>query len=130
MTLWILASCAALTVNDVTTGESQAYPELKALWAQTNPGRAFDRAQAVALTMPGWEGCQVERPQGRPVLHCEAHTRLFTDDVWVWTDAAGGGMARVMTRSASRGSLGDLGSNARRIRAFQAAYQAHDAVRP
>ncbi len=91
MMLWMLVGCAGLTVNDVTTGESDAYPELKALWVRTNPGRAFDRAEVVARSLPGWESCVVERPERRPVLHCEAssRTRLFTDDVWIWTEAAG-----------------------------------------
>ena len=121
--LWgLLAACAALTVNDVTTGETDAYPELVALYARTNPGRAFDRAEMVARSLEGWDNCQVERPERRPILHCEAHTRLFTDDVWIWTEPSGKGMARVMTRSASRVGVGDLGTNARRIRRFQELY--------
>jgi len=126
MMLWMLAACAGLTVNDVTTGESDAYPELKSLWAQTNPGRAFDRAEIVARSMPGWKNCEVSRPDRRPVLHCEAHTRFFVDDVWIWTVSAGGGMARVMTRSASRVGKGDLGTNHRRILMFQDAYQHYE----
>lgn len=126
MMLWMLASCAGLMVNDVTTGESDAYPELKALWAQTNPGRAFDRAEVVARSMPGWQDCVVERPDRRPILRCEAHTRWFTDDVWIWTESAGGGMARVMTRSASRVGKGDLGTNNRRILEFQDAYKFYE----
>ena len=126
MTLWMLVACGGLLVNDVTSGESDAYPDLKALWAQTNPGRAFDRAEVVARSMPGWRECKVERPERRPVLHCEAHTRFFTDDVWIWTESAGGGMARVMMRSASRVGTVDLGTNARRIREFQDAYTSYE----
>ena len=122
----LLTACGSLMINDVTTGETPEYPDLVALYAQTNPGRAFDRAEVVARAMPGWESCVVERPERRPILHCEAHTRLFTDDVWIWTESSGRGVARIMTRSASRVGKIDLGTNARRIRAFQEAYQAYD----
>jgi uncharacterized protein (DUF1499 family) len=121
-----LASCSAVVINDVTTGETPEYPEIVALYAQTNAGRAFDRAEAVAAAMPRWDNCVIERTDRTAVIHCEAHTRFFTDDVWIWTEAAGRGMARVMTRSASRVGKGDFGTNARRIKAFQKAYREFD----
>ena len=128
MTVLLLFACAKLTVNDVTTGETPAYPDLVPIYARIHAGLAFDRAELVAQGMEGWEGCVVDPSEADPVLHCQAQTRFFTDDVWIWAEPAGVGMARVMTRSASRVGVWDLGTNAGRIEAFQEAYVAFGGV--
>ncbi len=120
--LFLLVACRGLNVNDVTSGSSEAYPELRSLYAAEPPSIAFARAEMVALTMEGWDHCEVTEPR---TLHCEATTSLFefVDDVWITVEKAGPGTSRIIMRSKSRVGEGDLGANARRIRAFQQAYE-------
>ena len=125
MILGLLLSCAYLTHNDVTTGETPQYPDLAPLYVRVAPPAAFARARVVAETMHGWSDCFVDNTLELPVLRCEAHSRFFTDDVWIWAESHGRGVTRVMTRSKSRVGKGDFGANARRIEAFQGAYQAY-----
>lgn len=118
--LWLLIACRGLTVNDVTTGESEAYPELRSLYPTVSTTEAMKRARAVAEEMPGWTCEDVEPFE----LHCEATTPTlgFVDDVWITVHEHGPKVSKVKIRSASRVGKGDLGTNARRIEAFQAAY--------
>ncbi len=120
--LLLLLACRGLTVNDVTSGSSEAYPELKSIYAGEPPSIAFARVESVALTMEGWDNCEVTDTR---TLHCEATTSFFefVDDVWITVEKAGPGTSRIIMRSASRVGEGDLGANARRIHAFQQAYE-------
>lgn len=129
MILLLLTACAGLTVNDVTTGESEAYPEIKSMHFHEAPEAVFSRAEAVALTMPGWQNCTTPEPF---VLACEAVTPKlgFVDDVTLWTIPAGPGMTQLKMRSASRKGKGDMGANAKRILAFQAALMAYEPDAP
>ncbi len=116
-------ACRGLTVNDVSTGASEAYPELKSIYASEPPSVAFARAESVADTMEGWDNCQVTDTW---TLHCEATTGTFdfVDDVWITVEKRGPKGSKVSMRSASRVGKGDLGANARRIRTFQQAFEA------
>ncbi len=107
-----------LTVNDVRTGGTPAYPDIEPLGLPLDPRAAFDAAVEAARGMPRWTVVE-SSPRDRS-LRVEARTRLlrFTDDVWIWIEAAGGGASRVQVRSGSRVGIWDLGTNARRIRAF------------
>jgi uncharacterized protein (DUF1499 family) len=107
-----------LTVNDVRTGGTPAYPDIEPLELPLDPGAAFDAAVEAARGMLRWTVVE-SSPRDRS-LRVEARTRLlrFTDDVWIWIAAAGGGASRVQVRSRSRVGIWDLGTNARRIRAF------------
>lgn len=119
--LWILACGGS---NDVTTGASEAYPDLKSIHAATPPSVAFARAESVASTMEGWQNCQVIDTWK---LKCEAvEEGLFggTDDVWITVTKAGPVASTVSMRSASRDGWGSSTNNARRIRDFQQAYEA------
>ncbi len=120
----LLLACAGLTVNDVTTGESEAYPELKSMNFHEPPGAVFNRAEAVALAMPGWQNCTKPEPF---VLTCEAVTpkMQYIDDVTIWVAPSGPGVTQLKMRSASRVGKGDLGANAKRIRAYQEALIAY-----
>lgn len=124
MILALLTACAGLTVNDVTTGESEAYPELKSMHFHEPPSAVFSRAEAVALTMPGWQNCTTPEPY---LLTCEAVTPTmgFVDDVSIWVVPSGPGMTQLKMRSASRKGKGDMGANAKRIRAYQEALIAY-----
>lgn len=119
----LLIGAAAVTatrwppVNDVTTGETPEYPDLQPAWYAADPAAVFAAARAVAERMPGW---QVTVPDpGERRLEAVARVPLtpFRDDVTVRVEPAAGG-SRVIVRSRSRVGRGDLGVNARRIRAF------------
>lgn len=118
---WIFLACRGLTVNDVTSGESEAYPELQSLYPTVDQATAMRRVEAVAAEMPGWSNCESPEPF---LLHCEATTPSgrWTDDVWIAVGQHGPKASQVKMRSASREGKGDLGANAERILAFQAAY--------
>jgi uncharacterized protein (DUF1499 family) len=54
----------------------------------------------------------------------------FVDDVTIWAVPAGPGMTQLKMRSASRKGKGDLGANAKRIRAYQEALIAYKPAAP
>ncbi len=104
-------------INDVTTGETPAYPDLQPRRYPQDPATVFRAVQTVAAGTRGWRVMSADPIGGR--LQAEARVLLtpFTDDVTVTVQPAGGG-SRVLVRSRSRVGRGDLGVNARRIRAF------------
>ncbi len=107
-------------LNDVSTGATPEYPDLQPQQFGSAFGydRVFDSALATAQAM-GWELRETNRASG--VIEAVATTRLFKfkDDVTI-TLARAGDATVVNVRSKSRVGKGDLGTNARRIRAFQA----------
>ena len=119
----------ALNINDVTTGATPEYPDVQPQRFTQSPEQVFDAASAVARA-EGWELTQAARETGgangheidRHVLQAVATTRLlrFKDDVTV-TVSRDGDRTKVVVRSHSRIGKGDLGTNARRIEAFQQA---------
>lgn len=108
-----------LTINDVKTGETAAYPWLQPVEYDLPPGEVFAAAERVARAMRGWRN--VEANEEALELHAEAVTRVFrfVDDFWLWVDEGGQhGRARVRVRSRSRKGRGDFGANAKRIDRF------------
>lgn len=109
-----------LTINDVTTGESAAYPELEPRWYEAAPAVAFATARAVCDDVPR---VRVVREDGAArTIDAEHRTALirFVDDVTIRVVPDSGG-SHVTIRSHSRLGRGDFGQNARTIRALQAA---------
>ena len=110
------------TDYDPAVAEQQraAYPDLGPAMLPVAPADAFDRALAVVGDM-GWELLAADAD----VLRIEATDRSFwfgfPDDVVVRVAADGEAGSRVDVRSLSRVGGGDLGVNARRVRAFVAA---------
>jgi uncharacterized protein (DUF1499 family) len=97
-----------LTTNDVTTDRAYAVPAT----------RVFAEAEAVCRALPRWTVTKTD-----PVEHtlsAEVRTAFggFTDDVTVSVIPAGSAAARVTVRSRSRVGRGDLGENARHVRAL------------
>ena len=115
-------------INDVRTGETPQYPDIQPQRFNRPMKEVFDAALAVAKDS-GWEirlteAASGELAQGTPAqgtIEATATTRLFKfkDDVTI-TVTNEGGASVVNVRSKSRIGKGDLGTNARRIRAFQA----------
>jgi len=109
-------------INDVQTGATREYPDIQPQRFNQPFDKVFDAALAGAQAM-GWEIRESDRGQGREqgIIEAIATTRLFKfkDDVTV-TITREGEATVVNVRSKSRVGKGDLGTNARRIRAFQA----------
>jgi uncharacterized protein (DUF1499 family) len=105
------------TINDVTTGATPEYPDLRPQQFHQSFEKVFDAAVATAHELE-WEVTGEDRAQGE--IRAVATTRLFRfkDDVTV-TVHRDGDEVTVGVRSHSRIGKGDLGTNARRIRLFQ-----------
>ena len=110
------------TDYDPAVAEQQraAYPDLGPLMLPVPPADAFNRAVGAAREM-GWELLADDAD----ALRIEATDRTFwfgfADDVVVRVAPDGDTGSRVDVRSLSRVGVGDLGVNARRVRAFVAA---------
>ena len=104
----------------VADRQRAAFPDLGPAMLPVPPADAFDRALAMVRDM-GWELLAADAD----ALRIEATDRSFwfgfPDDVVVRVAAAGEAGSRVDVRSLSRVGGGDLGVNARRVRAFLAA---------
>ena len=98
-----------------------AYPDIEPLLLNVTPQQAYDTALAI-ITRRKWRIVDARAPQpGRRdgLIEAVARTPImgFRDDIVVRIRRAPDG-ARVDARSASRYGRGDLGVNARRIRAL------------
>lgn len=104
-------------INRVETGATPEYPDLQPLAVALPAGRVFEAALAVSRTLPRWTVVRADPAAG--LIEAEARTRFwrFVDDVTIRV-AAKEGRTTVVVRSASRIGRGDLGQNARNIRAF------------
>ncbi|MEX0723169.1 MAG: DUF1499 domain-containing protein [Gracilimonas sp.] len=100
------------------TAEAQAdfYPDIESFYTSLEYDKAYDRALETAREMP-WDMVGESREEGR----IEAYHKLawfgFIDDVVIRVDTADTG-SKIDVRSKSRIGRGDLGVNAKRIRAY------------
>lgn len=99
--------------------QRDAYPDIQPLVLGVPRAQAFDAAVAAARGM-GWEMVASDPATGR--IEAIATTLLlrFKDDVVIRVRGEGTG-SRIDVRSKSRVGVGDLGTNARRIRRFLSA---------
>ena len=106
------------TINDVKTGETPEYADLRPQQFNQPYERVFDAALATAQALE-WEVTAQDRDQGE--IRAVATTRVFRfkDDVTITIRREGEDVV-VNVRSHSRIGKGDFGTNARRIRQFQA----------
>ncbi len=113
---FFLVPRAWLTRNDVTTGRVYAAPAT----------RVFAEAEAACRALPRWTVTETNAATG--TLTAEVRTAFggFTDDltVTIVPVSPNEDRARVTIRSRSRIGRGDLGENARHIRALQKAMDA------
>lgn len=105
-------------INDVSTGATPQYPDVQPQRFNQTSEQVFNAALATARQM-NWEIRESAPAAG--TIEAVATTRLFRfkDDVTV-TITREAEQTVVHVRSRSRVGKGDLGTNARRIRAFQA----------
>jgi len=100
--------------------QEAAYPDLAPIRLDAPPARALERAERAAREL-GWAVVDVEPEAGRLEAYDTSTIFRFVDDVVVRVRAAPEGGSRVDVRSRSRDGQGDLGANARRIRALRRA---------
>ena len=112
-------------INDISTDLSSAkfaeeqkkgYPDLRALELAVPPAMAYSRALSAAEAMK-WEIVKNDAKAGTLEAVDTTFWFGFKDDITVRVTAAGAG-SRVDVRSRSRVGRSDLGTNARRIRAY------------
>lgn len=110
-----------LDINpEVIAVQQQAYPDIGTLRSPLSIDEAFDQALEAAQSL-GWEIYHQDRNTG--VIEAADTTAImaFTDDVVIRVrgDAQS---AIIDLRSVSRVGVGDIGANAKRIRAFGEAF--------
>jgi uncharacterized protein (DUF1499 family) len=108
--------------SDVARQQRAAYPDLATVRASAAPEAVLAAAEDVAREM-GWEVVEVDRAAGRLEAVDRTFWFGFRDDVVVRAREAGDGGTVLDVRSASRVGVGDVGTNARRIREFLARLQ-------
>ena len=119
----LLVPRAWLTTNDVTTGRHPGYPDLQDRRYDAPPAATLAAAADAARRLPRWRVVAVDQQDRTVRVEVRTGVGGFTDDltVHVTPDGPDGGRSRVTVRSRSRVGRGDLGENARHIRALQAA---------
>jgi uncharacterized protein (DUF1499 family) len=119
--VWTYRNRKLFTVNDVTTGESFDYPELRAHVYYCSPDKAIDAARRAVESRPDFRLIQDDSDRDIILAEAESGVGNFVDDMVINAVALGPRHTRVIVRSRSRTGRGDLGENARHIRALQAA---------
>jgi len=102
--------------SDVADQQRRAYPDIAPLVVHQSASDAFDRVTAVVRDL-GWELVANDRPSGRIEATDTTFWFGFKDDVVVRiTEDPSGQSSRIDVRSKSRVGVGDVGTNARRVR--------------
>jgi hypothetical protein len=99
--------------------QTEAYPDVRTLTLPVPPAEAFARAMAAVRTL-GWEVVASVPEEGRIEATDTTFWFRFKDDVVIRIREADDGGAVVDARSLSRVGGGDVGTNARRLRALLA----------
>lgn len=101
----------------VAEAQHKGYPDLTGMELHSPPERAWGPALTAAKAM-GWDMVAADSAAGR--IEATATTRWFgfKDDVVIRLRPAGSSATRLDVRSVSRLGGGDVGTNAKRIRAY------------
>jgi len=102
---------------DTALQQRTAYPDLAPIEIEQAPAEAFEIALCIAAGL-GWTVIARDEGAGRFEATDETAVFRFVDDVVVRVRPSGGG-AVIDARSLSRVGGGDMGVNARRLRAFR-----------
>ncbi len=103
---------------ELAAAQREGYPDLAPLSLNVSVAEAFGRALAAGRAM-GWQIVAADSARGRIEATATTMWFGFKDDVVVRVTPEGAG-SRVDVRSVSRVGQSDVGTNARRIRAFLA----------
>jgi uncharacterized protein (DUF1499 family) len=102
--------------SETAAQQLAAYPDVKPVLLTVSPEQAFVKALAAAGDM-GWEIVEAKSTEGRIEATDTTFWFGFKDDVVVRIRAADHG-SRIDVRSVSRVGKSDVGTNAKRIRAY------------
>jgi uncharacterized protein (DUF1499 family) len=103
--------------------QRQAYPDLAPIIVALPSDQAFAQAKAAAESLPGWQVTSADAALGRIEATDTSKIFHFVDDVVIRVRPDGTG-SRIDIRSRSRDGRGDMGVNAKRVRAYTAAVKA------
>jgi uncharacterized protein (DUF1499 family) len=103
---------------ELAEAQRSAYPDIKPLVLTLAPAAAYSRALESAHNM-GWEIVAADSAGGRIEATATTPWFGFKDDIVVRVKPEAGG-SRIDVRSVSRVGKSDVGTNARRIRAYLA----------
>ena len=102
--------------REVADQQRRAYPDIAPLVLHVSATEAFDRVNAVVRDL-GWELVASDRASGRIEATDTTLWFGFKDDVVVRiTEDSSAQDSRIDVRSKSRVGVGDVGTNARRVR--------------
>lgn len=101
---------------EIARQQMSAYPDLRTYVTTDAPRQAFERALQAARGM-GWDVVASDPDEGRIEATDTTTWFGFKDDVVIRVEADGTG-SRIDVRSVSRVGRSDVGTNARRIRAY------------
>jgi uncharacterized protein (DUF1499 family) len=102
--------------DSIARQQLEAYPDIKPLMLAMPVDSAFTLALETVRDM-GWELVDQNRRDGRIEATATTPFMGFKDDVVIRISSASG-ISRVDVRSKSRVGRGDVGANAKRIRAY------------
>ena len=102
--------------KEVAEQQRRAYPDIRPLRLEVAPNIALERAKGAAEEL-GWQIVGEDPSAGRLEAVATTFWFGFKDDIVVRVTADGSG-SRIDVRSKSRVGLGDVGTNARRIRDY------------
>lgn len=108
------------TINRVETGATLEYPDLVAKTYQLGYDRVFDEALAATQQQPGWAPLSDDRASGVIKARTEMSITGWHQEVTVRVERRGEFVSRVHVVSEGHDAPGDLGQNARNIRALLA----------
>jgi hypothetical protein len=108
-----------MTPELLAAEQTRAYPDLKTVRLDEPPDVVFARALA-AVEQLGWELVDQDPATGRIEATDTTFWFRFKDDIVIRIQPSGQGSI-IDARSLSRVGVGDVGTNARRLRAFFAA---------
>jgi hypothetical protein len=116
---WVYYNRRLFLVNDITTGRSVAYPELRSrVYLGTLESVAVAAENAVA-SLTKWRLIFNDREKDLLVAEVEAPIGGFLSEVTFSLSELGPRHIRATIRSISKAGRGDLGENARNIRQAQ-----------
>ena len=105
--------------SEVAAQQMRGYPDLKATFLAASPDDAYQKALAL-VTGRGWTVMAADAAGRRIEATDTTYWFGFKDDIVVRVSAVPDGTSRVDLRSVSRVGRSDVGTNAKRIRAFLA----------
>jgi uncharacterized protein (DUF1499 family) len=117
--LWVYRNRKLFLVNDVTTGESFEYPDLRAHVYFGSIETVADATERAITIISKWR--LVFRDNDQHVLQAEVEAPVggFISEVTITLSNLGPRHVRAVIRSTSKMGRGDLGENARNIRQAQ-----------